>query len=136
MNRILFVGCLLASLVLGSCTHESKIATTTPTPVTAAAGTWKISMFLHNASDEKSMFDNYTFAFPSTGVITATNGSSTTTGTFNHTIDGGEQKVVINFSGSLLGRLNEDWDVVTNTASEIDLQKHNDPGEALHFTKQ
>ncbi|PQJ12482.1 hypothetical protein CJD36_001665 [Flavipsychrobacter stenotrophus] len=134
MNRVLGIICLLAVLALGSCTHESKIVI--PTPVTAPTGTWKVSSFLHDGSDEKSMFDNYVFAFPSTGVITATNSGTVKTGVFNHTTDGSVQKVVIDFDRNPLSRLDDDWDVTVNTATEIDLQKHDDPAEALHFTKQ
>lgn len=136
MKRMILAAIAIAAFT--SCTHESTIGTTngtgTVTPVTTT-GTWKITTFVHNGNNEKSLFDSYTFEFPATGTIAAKISGTTENGTFVQKVDDGEQKVDITFNAAPLTRLNDDWHIITTTATELDLQG-DDNTQQLHFSKQ
>lgn len=110
----------------------------------AQSGTWRISSFVDSGNDETNHFTGYNFTFGANGVLTASNGSNTQTGTWS----------VTNSSSSSSGPdfdiffpvpdsnpfedLNDDWDIVTinnNTISLIDISGGNGGTDTLVFQK-
>ena len=117
---------------------------------TAESGTWVVSSYIDSGQNETNDFNGYTFNFGSDGMLTATNGSNTVTGTWSVTDssnsnDDSNSNFDIDFnitfavsSTSNFYDLNDDWDVVTynnNTISLIDVSGGNGGTDTLVFTK-
>ena len=117
---------------------------------TAESGTWVVSSYIDSGQNETNDFNGYTFNFGSDGMLTATNGSNTVTGTWSVTDssnsnDDSNSNSDIDFnitfavsSTSKFYDLNDDWDVVTynnNTISLIDVSGGNGGTDTLVFTK-
>lgn len=117
---------------------------------TAESGTWVVSSYIDSGQNETNDFNGYTFNFGSDGVLTATNGSNTVTGTWSVTDssnsnDDSNSNSDIDFnitfavsSTSKFYDLNDDWDVVSNnnnTISLIDVSGGNGGTDTLVFTK-
>ncbi len=96
------------------------------------SGAWIISMYF-DTGDETNKFSSYTFSFNAGGVISATNGSSTVTGTWSQT----STKFIISFGTTpVFEDLNDDWLIVEKTASSIKLKEDNPAqDDRLEFTR-
>lgn len=94
------------------------------------SGTWSITKFEEDTIDETGHFTDYEFTFGPEGVLTATDGTNTYTGTWAVNDDDSDDDdlydsdvdVVINFEGpeDFLD-LNDDWDVYARTGIELQL---------------
>lgn len=98
----------------------------------AKSGTWKITQFIDSGQDELSNFSGYTFTFGDNGVLTATNGQNTLTGTWSVTNssdsndDSPDNDVDFNIffnvdDSNPFEDLNDDWDITSQNASKIEL---------------
>lgn len=94
------------------------------------SGTWTVTKFVEDDIDETEQFVNYDFTFDTDGVLTATDGTNTYTGTWAVNDDESEDDdlydsdidVVINFTEPVdFLDLNDDWDVYARTGIEIQL---------------
>ena len=129
----IFVFLLLAAFVFTSCSkHDSNDdngggSTVPPT------GSWRVSMYW-DTGDETNKFSGYIFNFATGGVVTATNGSSTATGTWSQT----STKFIINFTGPVpFDDLSDDWLIVEKNATSIKLKEDNPAqDDRLEFTRQ
>ncbi|QBZ99125.1 hypothetical protein [Flavobacterium sangjuense] len=119
-----------------------------PTPVinTATSGTWRVTSYVDSGNDETNHFTGYNFTFASGGVLTATNGTNTYTGTWSVTSDdsnddnpSSDLDFNIGFTTPVdFADLTDDWDVVSHTAttiSLIDVSGGNGGTDILVFTK-
>ncbi|WP_299216346.1 hypothetical protein [uncultured Dokdonia sp.] len=101
----------------------------------ANTGTWIITNFNDSGQNETSDFNGYTFDFASDGVLTATNGTNTITGTWsvtddsNSSDDDSSNDDDIDFNiffpvseSSNFEDLNDDWDIVSVTENRIELR--------------
>ena len=102
----------------------------------ANTGTWMITNFNDSGQDETSDFNGYTFDFASDGVLTATNGTNTLTGTWSITDDSNSSSdddssddddidfnILFSVSQSNdFEDLNDDWDIVSITENRIELR--------------
>lgn len=104
-----------------------------PTEVinTVTSGTWRVTNFNEDGINETSYFTNYNFTFNSSGVLVATNGTDTHTGTWSVTDDDSNDDSPSNsgvdfnifFSAPAnFTELNEDWDILERTATKIRLR--------------
>jgi hypothetical protein len=89
---------------------------------TAQAGSWKITYFFDN-TDETNHFTGYTFVFNTNGTVTASNGTTTTNGTWSGGYDDSTVKLYLNFgTATPFLELNDDWHLVSQSATKIILQ--------------
>lgn len=100
----------------------------------AGEGTWRVSNYTDSGDNETSDFSGYVFTFGDSGVLTATNGTVTLTGTWSVTNssssdDDGSSDDDIDFNiffpvddTSDFEDLNDDWDVQTYSDTEIRLR--------------
>ena len=105
-----------------------------------ASGEWKVTYFF-DKGDETSYYSGYTFEFKDGGVLVATKGASTWTGTWSDNCDDSSSKFCIGFSGGVpspLEEISEDWRVIEITDSFMHFE-HTSGGngdtDILHFEK-
>ncbi|MCB9256278.1 MAG: hypothetical protein H6579_04025 [Chitinophagales bacterium] len=91
-------------------------------------GTWRITSFIDSGSDETSNFTSYNFSFNSSGVLTASNGSTSYTGTWSisdsNSNDDSQDDLDFNIQFNLTNDfedLNDDWDFISQSANKIEL---------------
>lgn len=101
------------------------------------SGTWYISYFFDDV-DETYYYNGYNFTFNSNGTSLAIKNSNTINGTWDIYNDSGTLKLDLNFDGSLLDEIEEDWRIIEYSQSIIKL-KHVSGGNGethyLTFTK-
>jgi len=111
----------------------------------AQSGNWTITYFFDTDSDESSDFNGYTFTFADTGVLTATNGSSTIIGTWSVTnSSSSSSNSDLDFNISFVSppdfeELSDDWDIISYTSTKIeliDVSGGNGGTDYLTFEKQ
>jgi hypothetical protein len=141
--------CLFMLNVASMCSSDdSSSSSQDPTPVinVATQGTWRVTSYVDSGTDETNHFTGYNFTFATGGVLSATNGTNTYTGTWSVTNDNSNDD---NPSSDLdfniafaspadFADLTDDWDVVSFTAttiSLIDVSGGNGGTDTLVFTK-
>lgn len=131
-------------VVLTACKKEDeKTKEEIETEVTA--GTWRITYFNDSGVDETANFSGYNFTFAPSGTLTATNGSTTYTGTWSITDsnsnDDSADDLDFNINFNLTNDfqdLNDDWDITSHSSSKIeliDISGGNGGTDYLTFTK-
>lgn len=101
-------------------------------------GTWTVSYFWDKDHDETGHFSGYGFVFAA-GSITATNGSSTVSGTYADGTDDSTPKLILHFTPTPpFDELNDDWHVTEKTSNLIKLEDPSGSGgtEILHFSRK
>lgn len=96
-------------------------------------GTWYVSSFIDDDHDETYEFNGYNFTFAANGNVTAVKNTTTINGTWQHKINGGFSKLDLNFTGSMLQELEEDWQVLEYTETMIKLRHENGGGSDMHY---
>lgn len=141
--------CLFMLNVASMCSSDDNSSSSQdPTPVINAAtqGTWRVTSYVDSGTDETNHFTGYNFTFSNGGVLTATNGSNTVTGTWSVTSDNSNDDSPSNDLDFNIGftapanfaDLTDDWDIVTysdTTISLIDISGGNGGTDTLVFTK-
>lgn len=108
----------------------SKDDENTPEPInsgnvtsTLTKGPFYVSFFKEDGNIKTSNFNNYTFVFDANGGTTVNTPGGTATGTWSVGNDDSKTKVVFNFgAGNPLEKLNEDWEVLSITNSQISMR--------------
>lgn len=96
---------------------------------TVQVGNWRITNFNDSGEDETSDFAGYNFTFAQDGILTATNGTNTLTGTWSVDNDDDDVDFIIFFpvsDTSDFEDLNEDWDIVSISDTKLDLIDRDD----------
>ena len=114
-----------------------------------ASGDWVITYFYDTDQDETNHYNGYTFDFASNGMLTATNGTNTYTGTWSVTDSSSsnddsssDDDIDFNIFFSTpedFAELSDDWDIITHTSTLIqliDVSGGNGGTDYLTFTKQ
>ncbi|PJE42175.1 MAG: hypothetical protein CUR32_05070 [Flavobacterium sp.] len=141
--------CLFMLNVASMCSSDDNSSSSQdPTPVINAAtqGTWRVTSYVDSGTDETNHFTGYNFTFSNGGVLTATNGSNTVTGTWsvlnddtNDDSPSNDLDFNIGFTAPAnFADLTDDWDIVTysdTTISLIDISGGNGGTDTLVFTK-
>jgi major membrane immunogen (membrane-anchored lipoprotein) len=112
---------LLSLFLLIGCSRNDEVPRTSKL---LQQGTWKVSLFVDNGTDETHHFSGYVFTFSDSGVINAVKaGAPTVTGSFNTGSDDSQNKMIINFgSAPQFNELNEDWRIIERSNSRIRLE--------------
>lgn len=141
---------MLSFTMLVSCStsdDSSDNSNNTQTVVsTAQSGNWIITYYYDTDQDETSNFSGYTFTFGSNGVLTATNGGTTVTGTWSVTDsnsnDDSPSDLHFNIffsSPANFADLSDDWEIISVTSTKIrltDVSGGNGGTDFLTFDKQ
>lgn len=152
MKRVILIPmlfCLFMLNVASMCSSDDNSSSSQdPTPVINAAtqGTWRVTSYVDSGTDETNHFTGYNFTFGNGGVLTATNGSNTVTGTWSVLNDDSNDDSPSNDLDFNIGftapanfaDLTDDWDIVTysdTTISLIDISGGNGGTDTLVFTK-
>jgi len=147
IKRSLVLLCL--TVLLYSCSNDDTNSSSTNSPDNVAAivksGTWKITYYFDTDKEETSNFSGYNFTFANNGVLTATNGTLTQTGTWSITDSNSNDDSIsdldfnIGFSSpATFAELTDDWEIIEKTATVIklkDVSGGNGGIDYLTFTK-
>jgi len=153
MKKVLLIPmlfCLFMLNVASMCSSDDNSSSSSqdPTPIINAAtqGTWRVTSYVDSGTDETNHFTGYNFTFSNGGVLTATNGSNTVTGTWSVLNDDSNDDSPSNDLDFNIGftapanfaDLTDDWDIVSyseTTISLIDVSGGNGGTDTLVFTK-
>lgn len=121
---------LVISMNLVSCQNEDdQSQPTNPLQTTVTSGDWKISSFLDSGKDETQHFSGFAFTFETNGTLKAKRQSESYSGTWEITDSNsfddspGTPDLVIFFNlTNDFESLNEDWTIVSQTSSRIELK--------------
>ena len=94
------------------------------------SGTWRVTLFQEDGTNQTSNFNGYNFSINSNGTMVAVNGSTTKNGTWSTYSDSGSTKFGITFpdANGPFEEITEDWRVLTSSASKLEL-KHISGGD-------
>ena len=109
---------LFTTLQSSTCSNDDAISSNTSgTP----SGTWRVSLYW-DSKDETYKFSGYNFTFSTGGLVTATNGSSTVTGTWIES----SSKFTLDFGADpVFSKISDDYLKEEKTASSIKLKDDN-----------
>lgn len=135
MNKIKFIATafFISSLFFLSCSKEN--ITNIASYVTK--GTWRVTLYQENGVSKLYYFSNYDFTF-SNSTVSATRNATTVTGTFSTKYVDSKNKLVLNFGNtSPFNVLNDDWEILEETAAKVRLQNMSSSGgtDLLTFEK-
>ena len=92
------------------------------------SGNWRITKFVDSGNDETNHFSGYEFVFNENGVLESSNGTNTYSGTWSisdsNSSDDSPDDLDFNILFNLTNDfedLNDDWDILSVTASKIEL---------------
>ena len=92
------------------------------------SGNWRITKFVDSGNDETNHFSGYDFVFNENGVLESSNGTNTYSGTWSisdsNSSDDSPDDLDFNILFNLTNDfedLNDDWDILSVTASKIEL---------------
>jgi len=134
MKNIFFIPtillCLAGLFTLNSCSKDDSSDDNSVVNVqnTVQSGAWIITSFIDSGNDETNHFTGFSFTFAGNNVLTATNGSTTYTGTWSidddnsndDSIDDLHFNILFNLSNDF-EELNEDWNIVSRTSTRVEL---------------
>ena len=140
MRTKLFSGIIVLlslSLMSSTCSSDDDLLNDNSAQIAqiednATAGTWRITNFVDSGVNETADFNGYDFTFNSDGSLIASNGSNTLNGTWSVTDDSNSSSDDSNDDDDIdfniffpvpdsndFEDLNDDWDVVSNSATQI-----------------
>ena len=96
-------------------------------------GTWYVSYFYGDYSDQTYYFNGYNFSYNVNGECTAIKNSTTIYGDWDIHNENNYQKLDFHFDGDILDELEEDWKVLEFTATSIRLKHESDGGSDNHY---
>jgi hypothetical protein len=93
------------------------------------SGTWRITTFNDSGQNEVAHFNGYTFTFEPSGVLVATNGTNTYSGTWSVTTsnsndDDDNSDLDFNIAFNATNEfedLSDDWDIQNHSSTKIEL---------------
>ena len=95
---------------------------------TMTDGTWKVTLFSEDGSNETYHFDGYNFTFSDGGSVTATNGTVTVSGTWSTSKSGSDDdsnNAHFNLSfpeTNNFDELSDDWHILTLSDNRLELE--------------
>jgi hypothetical protein len=121
-NKItLLVLSLIISVTFSNCKKEDRVSPNNTSSV-ISQGDWKVSSFNDSGKDETSHFAGYSFRFDDKGQLIATKSGSSVSGTWSTGKDDSHTELIINFPSAPLNELNEDWHVLSQSSSSMELE--------------
>lgn len=130
--RIIIMALLAGTIAMASCTKEDSLTDSQvieEMQSNVRAGTWRITRFIDSGTDETNHFLGYNFTFGSNGVLNASNGVNSYTGTWSIT-DGNSNddnpadldfNIFFNLTNDFED-LNDDWEIIARADARIELK--------------
>ncbi len=123
---------LVLSLGIISCSDNEEIGSDLPSMQeiedNMTSGNWRITKFIDSGKDELNHFSGYDFVFNENGILTSSNGTNTYEGSWSisdsNSSDDSPDDLDFNILFNLTNDfedLNDDWDILSVTASKIEL---------------
>lgn len=110
-------------LALSACKKDNNSSTTSTISNIVQQGSWRITLYNDNGTDKTNHFTGYAFTFNSNGTLLAVKSSSTVNGTWNSGNDDSQNKLYLNFGGTVpFVELNNDWHLIEKTTRKIRLE--------------
>jgi hypothetical protein len=126
MIRKTILGVAMAA-ILASC--SSNNATTGDVSNTVTSGNWRVSYYNDSGTDETYHFAGYSFVFGTNGVLTASNGTNTYTGSWSVTDSNSNDDSLSDLDFNIFFSapaefedLTDDWDIKSFTSTKIELE--------------
>lgn len=92
-------------------------------------GTWRVTSYSANGTDKTTDFTAYVFTFAPAGTVLASNGVFNAGGKWKTQRDDGKHELDLEFTTpAIFLQLDEDWEIVTQSATEVSLKDVNDAG--------
>ncbi|CAM4019121.1 hypothetical protein FLAN108750_05515 [Flavobacterium antarcticum] len=105
---------------------------------TVNSGTWKLTRFVHNGSDQTIHFDGYTFVFSENNILAASNGTEELMGSWSALKNSFDDEIdfEIVFSGpEYFIDLADEWHIESRTKNKLELTTVSDDGESSNFLR-
>lgn len=112
----------LLSITLILITFSSCKKDNTTTGGIIHQGTWKVTQYSSNGTDELSYFSGYELTFNDNGNAVAVKSSNSFSGSWNTGTDNSQDKLVLSFGTSPLDKLNNDWHIIEKTTTKFRLE--------------
>lgn len=116
-----------------SCGTESTSGDLLSDTLTAANSVWTVSSFVDEGINGTASFAGYELSFSTTGSVSAQNGNSTTTGTWSSKKNATELELDFD-TDNILDELDEDWAIVSVSATQITLEDINEDNGSVEGT--
>mgnify|MGYP001182385138 FL=1 len=131
-TRLIILAALLLLFLLSCSRDDSDVLANR-----IDSGTWKITYFYDKDHDETSDYSGMSFSFGDDGTVNAVTSSATYNGTWSTGNDDSASKFYLNFSSpDALIEISEDWVILNQSNSKIELEDDSDNGtELLTFEK-
>lgn len=100
-------------------------------------GTWYVSYFFDDV-DQTANYSGYIFTFNANGTAVAIKNALSYNGEWSSFIDNGEEKLKFDFDGDALDDLEEDWEIIEYSDTQIrlkDVSSGNNGTDYLYFKK-
>jgi len=145
MNMMKLIAMSIAGLLVLSACKKDDVKAIEAIESDMASGSWRITRYMDSGNDETSNFSGYNFTFSSSGTLSATNGTTTFSGTWSVTdsnsnddsVDDVDFNIYLSATGNFED-LNDDWDISSHSSSSlslIDVSGGNGGTDELIFTK-
>ena len=134
MKKVIFAVLAICVLSLAACKKDGQNNNGTneaDVKANATSGSWVVTNFVYNGSDNTTNLSGFTFTFKSDNTVQATNGLLTQQGTWTLSSNNGVTRFAISFpAGSLQALLNisQNWQVVSTTSNSLSLRNDNTGG--------
>mgnify|MGYP006162916129 CR=1 FL=1 len=136
VNKLFLLTALTGFMVLTACKKSKKQQKEIEKSI--QEGNWKVTKYVDSGEDETYHFNGYTFTFDGSGTITATNGSFSNSGTWSIQTDDSNDDLDFNIFFSNISNnfdeLNDDWDILSNSKTTIELIDRDDDGNHDYLT--
>ena len=104
---------------------NNSAVTTTAVNSTVTSGTWRVTFFSNNGTNETSNYGGFNFTFVSNGTVSAANNLFAINGTWSTAVDNNKVKLTMNFPTPTVNaflELNQDWEVTARTDTKVTMQ--------------
>jgi hypothetical protein len=112
---------LLVIALFSSCKKDDSTSSPSSTN-SIQQGQWKIISYIDSGNNETSDYAGFAFVFASGGVVTATKQGSSVNGSWSSGTDDSQLKLYLTFTATPFSELNDDWHIVQQTSSLIQLE--------------
>ena len=122
LSQLFFAGSLL--LMIASCSKDDDNGGASAQVATSLkSGTWKITSYIDNGTDETADFSSFIFTFAGSGTVTAVNSVLTATGTWSTGTDDSKHKLNLVFANpAFFDEISEDWEIVAHNSTQVSLR--------------
>ena len=124
MKKIIWLFGILAFITLSSsmCEKEDDSSYNNNVSSLIQNGTWKVTYYNDNGTDETNKFAAYTFSFNSNGSVTAASNSSTVSGSWSEGSDDSLEKLYLTFTVPPFDEIADDWHITEQSSAKIKLE--------------